>query len=826
MSNGLRNLKVLDLSTGVAGAMAAKMMADLGATVVKVEPPEGDPLRRRGPFPPGGAHPEASGAFAYLHTSKRSITLPLGTPEGHARLAELAARCDVLVHDTHPAQMAARGLDYATLSAGNPALVMVSITPFGLHGPNSHFQGDDLTLTHAGGWGWLCPGKSTPAHLPPIKPSGPHALAQAGLHAAVAAMVAAHGARASGVGEHVDFSIQEAVIFILGRHFAHYPYTGRADSRKSPVPYEPMSFYPTRDGHVFIICPEQAQWERLVELLGAPDWAQDARFQTRDGRKDHAADLWQLLAGWTREHSMEEIFLACQKERVGAAPVFTHAGLEADPHLAARSFWVETEHPHLGRLRLPGAPYTLKHPWWGVHHPPPTLGEANGQEDDLLPPMVAPKNLPPGAAPKNLPPRVETPSPTPPPEPPPPPLQGIRVLDLSWVWAGPHCTMMLGMMGAEVIKVETSSRLDLTRRAHLFADDKPGSNRCGYFNQINQCKKSAAINLGTAEGRELVYQLARDSHVMISNFGTGVVERLKVGPEDIHAINPAMIIALISAFGQTGPNRLFTGYGPLIAPLAGVSCQTGYEDGEPRDVGLAYGDPNGGVYTAIAIAAALLARQEAEARGEPFTGQVIDLSMWEAMIGTAFEGWMAHALGNPPQPNMANHDAFAAPHNVYRCTGEDAWVAISATEDAAFAALCTVMGQPALAQDPRNATAQSRKANEAALDAAIGAWCAPRDPWAITHALQAAGVAAYPSVDSRALAHDPHLKARGFYTYYPHAEVGTRQLAGAPWQLTRRESPPGSAAPLLGEHTDWVLRERLGLDDDRIAELRELGAIE
>ena len=259
---------------------------------------------------------------------------------------------------------------------------------------------------------------------------------------------------------------------------------------------------------------------------------------------------------------------------------------------------------------------------------------------------------------------------------PPLPLAGVRILDLSWVWAGPHCTMMLAFLGAEVIKVESSTRLDITRRTQPFPPEMAsGVNRSGYFACLNQAKKPG-INLSQPQGRELVKQLARRCDVMISNFGTGVLEKLGLGAEAMHSVNPDLIIAMISAFGQTGPLRHYMGYGPLISPLAGLSAVTGYEDGVPQDIGMPYGDPNGGVYTAFAIAAALCARQR-----HGGGGQMIDLSMWEAMLCTSFEAWMNHALGNPPYSPMGNHDPVWAPHNVYRCQGDDDWVAIAATHE-------------------------------------------------------------------------------------------------------------------------------------------------
>jgi len=212
--------------------------------------------------------------------------------------------------------------------------------------------------------------------------------------------------------------------------------------------------------------------------------------------------------------------------------------------------------------------------------------------------------------------------------------------------------------------------------------------------------------------------------------------------------------------------------------------------------------------------------------GERGAGQVIDLSMWEAMLTTAFEGWMNHALGNAPWQPMANRHPVHAPHGVYRCAGDDDWVAIAAETPAQWRGLCAAMGQPALAEDPRFRDAPARKANEDALDGLLSEWCAPQEKWAVTHTLQAAAVPAFPSLDGRELQEDPHLTARGCFTRWPHAEVGPRTHMGIPWHFTRRPNGLGKAAPRLGEDTDAVLERLLGLDAEERAALRTAGAIE
>lgn len=804
MSHGLEALNVIEVGEGFVAAMSAKLLADLGATVVKVEPPGGDAARRRGPFRAGQPSPEASGTYLYLNSNKRSLVLDLTDPDAPAELEELVRQADLLVHDFQAVDMARHGIDYERFKRLNPRLVLLSITPFGLTGPYRDYAASDLTLYHGGGLGWLCPGKGTPRDLPPITPFGQHAYAQGALHAAVAGLAACYGAAASGVGEHVDVSIQEVVTFFLGRTFASHTYAGVTESRQSPSPYEPQSLYRCKDGYLYIICAEQAQWERLVEVMGNPAWAHEGRFATRDKRGEQTEALKTLISQWTEQHTVDELFHACQQARVGAAPMLTQEQLATDAHLKVRQFFQPIAHPVAGTLQMPGAPYKLKEAWWRLRRPAPLLGEANRDRTRLFAQRTPTTDLDrPGASVS-------------------PPLAGVRVLDLSWVWAGPYCTMMLAFLGAEVIKVESSARLDITRRTKPFPPEmEPGPNRSGYFGYLNQAKKSIGINLSEPKGKDLVRQLAARCDVMISNYGTGVLERLGLGPEAMHQVNPDLIVAMISAFGQTGPLRQYMGYGPLIAPLAGVAAQTGFDDGVPQDVGMPYGDPNGGTYTAIALTAALLARQH-HGKG----GQVIDLSMWEAMVCTSYEGWMNHVLGNPGFAPMANHDPVWAPHNVYRCQGDDAWVALAATEERHWQGLCQAIGRPDLADDVRFQDAAARKTHEAELDGLLAAWCEGRDRWEITCTLQAHGVPAFPSMSMSDLITDAHLLERDCLTHWTHPEVGPRTLMGAPWRLSRRPNGIGRHAPLLGQHTDEVLETLLHLDAEGRDQLRTEGVIE
>jgi crotonobetainyl-CoA:carnitine CoA-transferase CaiB-like acyl-CoA transferase len=809
MEEGLTGIKVLELADGVAAAVAGKLIADLGAEVVKVEPPGGEPGRFRGPFRDGVPDPEASGLYLALNPNKRSLELELEQPAGQAELERLAARAHLLIHDFPPGEMERRGLDHARLARRNPGLVMLSITPFGLTGPYRDYAAADLTLFHASGWGFNCPGPGGDPEQPPIKPFGRHADIQAGLHGATAALGTLRAVRRGAPGVHLDLSVQEAAVTCLGRHLVNYSYTGWIDSRLREAAYAPNGFFPCKDGGIYLVTIEEDQWQRLMELLGDPEWAQAEAYRDKWIRAKVEDELNERLSGYFREWRAEDLYRACQERRICAARVHSYDELEADEHLRARGFIHTLEHPVAGKLTLPGAPYALKRPWWGLRSPAPLLGEANGETDSLLrngrePPAGGKPGTDVGEG---------TPAAA-------RPLEGVRVLDFTWVWAGPHCSLMLALLGAEVLKIESPNRPDLLRRTSIIPEGmEPGLNRSGTFNQMGQGKKSLSINLSHPGGLELVKELARHCDVVTSNFSTGVMERFGLGAEELHRINPDLIVAAISGFGQTGPRKDYMGYGQAIVPLAGISAQTGYPGGGPAEVATAYGDPNAGVVAAFGIVAALVARDRHGG------GQFLDVSLWEAMAASGFEGWINHSLGNPPHAPMGNHDPVWAPHNCYRCSGEDRWVAIAVTDEGQWRRLCGAMGQEALAEDPRFRDAAARKANEDALDEILSVWCAGQDRWEVTGRLQGAGVPAFPSLDTKDVAEDPHLNARGYFGRAPHPEVGVRTHAGKPWRAVGAENGGAAPAPLLGQHTDEVLREVLELSDGEITRLREEGVL-
>jgi crotonobetainyl-CoA:carnitine CoA-transferase CaiB-like acyl-CoA transferase len=401
-----------------------------------------------------------------------------------------------------------------------------------------------------------------------------------------------------------------------------------------------------------------------------------------------------------------------------------------------------------------------------------------------------------------------------------PPLAGIRVADFSWVWAGPHCTLQLAHLGAEVIRVETSTRLCVTRLLPPYPRNvKPAPNRSGYFNQYNQGKRSITLDLKHPEALDAARRLCAASDVVVENFAAGVMDRMGLGYASLRTLRPDLVMIALSGYGATGPDADKVSYGPAQVPLSGLSSVTGYAGFPPMHVGVSYGDPTAGLHGAVAVLAALLHR------GRTGQGQYIDLSQWETSMAVLPEAILAWTMNGTQPPRAGNRVPHMAPHGVFRAAGDDRWLAVAVEDDAAWARLATVIERPELAADPRYATLAGRKRHEDELETLLGAWTATRTPADATATLQAAGIPAFVAATNRDLAEDVHLHARGFHVELEHPEVGVRRHLGVPWHMSASDCRVRRPAPCLGADTDAVLQEICGYSADDVARLRAAQAL-
>ena len=801
----LAGVRVLEIGELVSAPYAAKLLADLGADVIKVEPPGGDRARQRGPFR-DGPDPNASGLFLGLNTGKRSVVVPPAGPDGDPpeRLTEPLAMADIVITNLGHAELLALGVDLDELVVRRPEVVICSITPFGRTGPRAGWTAEELTVAHAGGWAYQCPGTSDRPDLPPLKVSGHQTDFHAGVAGAMTSLAAFHRASGSGIGELIDLSTMAHTVGMLEAAFIAASYLDADPNRLGSRLLNPWGIFPCADGLIFLVTVEQDQWERLVGLMGNPEWATTGLFDSAELRLENEDLLSLYLEAWTREHTVTELWHKGQAERICFAPVLTMADMARQEHLRARGFLVDVAHPAAGVVAHLGAPFRSTGLSRGPLRPAPLLDQA--------------------AAPTFGPGRERRPTTTTTTR----PLEGVRVLDLSWVWAGPYATMHLGFLGAEVIKIESSRRPGLGRRLALHPPDvDPTLNTSAYFNQWEQGKLSCELDLSNPEAVAIVRRLVAECDVVVENFATGVMDRLGLGYDVLRTINPGVIVASVSGYGSDGPLATYMGYGPTTGPLSGLTSLTGYPGGPPEELGVSFGDPASGIMAAFAVCAALTARDRSG------VGAYLDIALWEATASNAVEGWMGWALGADQPERSGNRDPMMAPHGCYRTAPEPGdsdgdhadpgrWISIACRSDAQWRALASHIDR-ALLDDDRFATSAARKANEDELDAIIAGWTAGRDRWALTAELQASGVAAHPSMSPQDLLADEHLRARGFIELLDHPEVGRRAHTGVPWRLTNAPDGVTAPAPTVGQHTADVLERLLGLDATTIDDLRRRG---
>ncbi len=808
-SGALSGLRVVEYSLGPSGAMCAKSFADLGADVLKVEPPDGDPARRLGPFPGDIRHPEASGIFLYLNANKRGLTLDLRENSDRRRIHELISGADIFVTDVQPVQAAQLGIDSASVAELSPRLIRTYVTPFGNTGPYRDWNGTDLIVWHMGGMGWESPAAfvtDLEQHTP-LRGRGNMGMYFAGWVAAAGAMCALYHREKYGVGQEIDVSAMDAVASHIRGNFATYSY----DISRLPEDRK-KAFFPwiwrAADGYVSQTFFLDHWWETLKDMMGRPEWADKEEYGDLEGRREFSEDIEVHVAEWTKRQRRGELYRKLQSSSVPCFPVQTVDEIVASDHFAARGFFVEQQHPVAGFIKQPGPSVRLFNTPWSLRSHAPLLGERGAgasvktdAQPGPGPPAVGSKSVG-STTPRNR------------------PLEGIRIIDFGWILSVPYAGGWLGSLGAEVIRVESNTRLEPGRTGLSgTADGIDGVNRSGIWNCLNHSKLGVTLNIRDPEAQKLVKELVAVSDVVIENFSTGVLERQGLAYEDLRQVRPDLIMLSGSSMGTVGPDRASTGFGPNVCSYAGQPSITGYEGGQPQNLGGNWPDYLVGTMMVHSVLSALWHRRKT---GE---GQRIEISMAEVVTSMIAEVLLDYTMNGRAPQRIGNHDPHMSPHNVYRCAGDDQWVAIAVQSDDEWAKVCKVMGRPELASDDRFATFEARKRNESTLDDLIGAWACRRSPEEVTQLLQKEKVAAGPVLEVMSLMVDPHFRERGNIIEMDHTEVGPREVAGLPIRFSDMPRTACYSAPLLGEHNDDVFCGLLGHDSPVIDRLKDTHAI-
>jgi len=778
----LSHLRVVDL-TDLRGALAGRLLADLGADVVKVEPPGGDADRLWPPLAGGVAAKDRSLAFLYRHANKRGATLDLGGPEGRRRLDELCDRADVLIENLDLRRRAELRLRPAEVNRRHPHLVHVAIADFGLSGPRAGWRLEALPAFAASG-GLYASGfpELAPCWLP-----GHAAHDSASVFAVAGVLAALVARRRDGFGQTVEVSVQEAALHCLNpwsiplADYARlYPKLPSSPRRNANGSYH---VFATADGWVRTVSGTPRHWRSFVALLGDPEVLAGPEWESNVFRLANQDVILLVAAEILRSQPRGRVLAEARRLDVPMVPVNSPDEFVAEEQTRGRGIFRRTDFPHLEGAPFCAAPFRFSTLAVSLDRPAP----AAGSPLEMFPPRVpeSPSRGPVGA-----------------------PLAGVRAVHLGVGAVVPELCGLLGELGAEVIKIESRANLDFLRRV-TFKRDQP--NRAWAFNAECRGQKSVCLDLQTARGRELALRLCATADVVAENNRGGIVAKWGLDYEDVRRERPDVVYVSSQAYGRGGPLGEASGFGPLNCAFAGLSVLWNHPDApDPTGSSLNHPDHVAGKLGAVAVLAAL------EHRRRTGEGQFIDMAQTEAAAYLGGEFYLEGAATGRAARAAGNAVAYACPHGVYPCAGEDRWVAIAVVGDPAWRAFRVVAGWEDV---PALRTLEGRLAARHDLERRLVEWTNDRVAEEVAEALQAAGVSAMPVQSPDDHRGDAHLAARGAIVTVEHPEIGAERHVANPLRMTRTAVRHAGAAPLLGEDTEEVLRSLLGIGADEFAKL-------
>jgi crotonobetainyl-CoA:carnitine CoA-transferase CaiB-like acyl-CoA transferase len=775
--SALTGIRIVELAESVAGEYCGKLLADFGAEVIKVEAPErGSRTRSMAPVIVDGR--DGGALFAYLNTNKHSVVLDCTAPGGSERLHQLIGTADAVIQDRA-----------TSWPERHPGAVFCTITPFGEDAAEEFRNARSINVFQASGWGY-----HTPSHAdterPPLQGPGRFlADYEAGLEAALCVVSSLFGRLHSGLGECIDVS-QHAVLVsradcILGRFI-----TGEVEASGGRADYDqagPAAFFACADGFVYLYMTSRAHWTGLKKLMGEPDWLEafEDDWLEFSVTPDKVAAFRRGFATWVRELEKEVAAERAQRLGVPLVPVNTAADLHHSPQYRHRGFFRPVRHPVLGEAEYPTVPYMLSRSPAEIRSEAPALGEHTAS---VLEGLNAPR-APLSAKAAQLK-RPRTPRGG--------PLQGVRVVELTKVWAGPYAGKLLAMLGAEVIKIETASGPE-EMRAYGGTD----INHAPYFLSINPEILSVDLDIKAADGMARLRELVAHSDVVINNLRPGAMERQELGYEQLRAIKPDIVSVSIKMWGNDGPLGHQTGYAPCFAALAGLAALVGYPGGPPLGMSMRYGDSTVGAAAAYAAVVALVHR---DLTGD---GQFVDVSAVETLSSMIGDSLLEQSLTGKPFGANGNRHPDMCPHGCYPCAN-GSWVAVAVSDDAEWRRLCDVLGAAGMGDDRRYATIAERHHHAQTLDADLAQLTRGHDAEDLAHRLRQAGVPAAKSATALDVIGDQRLWERGLYRFVTDHREGQRPVVGPSWRVARNPTAIARGAPDLGEDTDYVLGGVLG----------------
>jgi len=779
-------LLVVELCTEIAGPYAGKLFRDAGADVIKVEPREGDPMRRWTASFQDLAEDEPSPLFQYLNAGKQSILLDPKDARDRADLARLAARADIVLEDWGPGELEARGLSPEAWLEANPQLAIVRISPWGQEGPWAGFAANDFTLQAATG---SVDYRGLPDRFP-VAAGGRVGDWVGGTFAAVAGLAAWRSARQTGQGQISDLSVFEAMIQCftifgdLGSQF-----TEGLLGRSIELP----SIEPTQDGHVGFCTITAQQWKDFCSMLGRQDIGDDERYLDARNRMADFDFITGAIHDATREKTTAEWTELSELLRIPATPIGNGTTLPQMDHMIAREAFI----PAPGGFLQPRTPWRLETCTPAPVGPTPALDAHRASILARLDQPAAPSDRRTGEA--DL------------------PFSGLRVVDLTAFWAGPYTTSMLSDLGADVVKVESVQRPDGMRFATPVRNETLWE-WSHVFHGVNPGKRDVTLRLDHEEGLGLLKRLIAEADVVIENFSARVMPGFGLDAETVKALNSRAIYVRMPAFGLDGPWKDRAGFAMTVEQVSGLAWVTGYDDLPLVVRGVC--DPLGSAHAVFALSLAL---EERERTG---LGQVVEVALVEPALAVAAEQVIEASAFGVTLGRDGNRMPHAAPQGLFETRRPDERLALSVTSDEAWRGLYRLIEAEEWRLDESLSTHRGRFEAHDRLCARISAWARTRDRDEALEALRAAGVPASAAVNNHRLSPNPQLEARGFFQTMTHPHTGETRYPSLPaifsaFERELHRSPP----PTLGQHNREILQGDLGLSDEECDRLEAEGVI-
>lgn len=782
MEQPLDGLRVVD-TTNNRGELCGRLLADLGASVVLVEPLGGSSLRNAAPFSSDG---ESLG-FLWRNANKSGISIDFETENGSDELLSLLMEADVWIED---------GSDIGSVASSNvreacPSLVITSITPFGYTGPYAELIANDDVLEAMSGMMF----KAGISEKDPLLPPTSMATDVASISAAVATVLAVYQKMKTGKGQHIDLSIMTAAGATTDWSYSNASVLKAADRPYNEVRQGGGFMYPIfqcSDGWVRMVILSPRQWESLWDWMGKPEAFGDLEYWSQVGNRIMNADVLNpAYSEFFSDKKMLEICVEGQNRGIVVTPLLKPDEVLLDPHLTARGTFIDTEVAQDVVGSIASGFFELDNVRHGFNHRAPQLGEHNGfsfNGDRLA------FNSPDTEAPL--------------------PLSGIRVLDFGIGGVGVETSRLLAEYGADVIKVETRTYPDFIRLVAL-SETSPS------FASSSRSKRSFGCNVKTEEGLQIIHQLVAESDVIVENSATGVMESLGLGYENLQKCNPDIVMISSQLVGSRGPNSHWTGYGPTTQTYGGLLHLWDYDDDDaPATNGTIFPDHAAGRLCALAGISALIGR---DARGGATHTEVAQV---EVVVNMIAEQLLKESLIPGSTSPMGNRHEQRAPRGPFRCSGEEQWVVISIDTDQQWMSLVNAMGAPEWALREAFSTVEGRLENKDIIESHLAAWTSDQNRDDVFHLLQDVDVPCGPMIIGMEMLEDPHLEARGWTLEIDQPGVGYMKLEGPAWVSERMGGPITFPSPDLAGHTREIAQEVLKMNDDIIDDLVERGILE